>query len=125
MSANSGDLSHGPSNGNVTNGLKINISGAAALKPTEIALEQIAGKKRSKFWVYAVEPIPGPAPPPPDPAEEWLRHSSTPVETNGRADYSNGNGDRHSTPPRPKHANGKKMDYDRSLEGSLSPLDSA
>ncbi|KAF8899001.1 hypothetical protein BD779DRAFT_1607614 [Infundibulicybe gibba] len=39
--------------------LKIKVSGAAALKPTEIALEQIAGKKRSKFWVYAVEPVAG------------------------------------------------------------------
>ncbi|PPQ99551.1 hypothetical protein CVT24_005339 [Panaeolus cyanescens] len=40
------------------NGVKVKTSGAAALKPTEIAMEQIAGKKRSKFWVYAVEPIP-------------------------------------------------------------------
>ena len=33
-------------------------SGAAAIKPTEVALEQVAGRKRSKFWYYAVEPIP-------------------------------------------------------------------
>lgn len=26
-------------------------------------MEQIAGKKRSKFWVYAVEPIPSSEPP--------------------------------------------------------------
>lgn len=41
----------------VANGVRVKTSGAAALKPTEIALEQIAGKKRSKFWVYAVEPV--------------------------------------------------------------------
>ncbi|KAF9056122.1 hypothetical protein BJ165DRAFT_1431032 [Panaeolus papilionaceus] len=46
-----------------TNGVKIKASGAAALKPTEIAMEQIAGKKRSKFWVYAVEPVPSSEPP--------------------------------------------------------------
>lgn len=31
--------------------------GAAAIKPTEVAMEQIAGRKRSKFWYYAVEPV--------------------------------------------------------------------
>lgn len=39
-----------------TNGVKVKASGAAALKATEVAVEQIAGKKKSKFWVYAVEP---------------------------------------------------------------------
>lgn len=34
---------------------------AAAVKPTEIAMEQVAGKKKSKFWFYAVEPAPTPA----------------------------------------------------------------
>lgn len=48
-----------PSNNGVTNGVKVKKSGAAALKPTEVAVEQIAGKKKSKFWVYAVEPAPG------------------------------------------------------------------
>ncbi|KAF5311898.1 hypothetical protein D9619_002860 [Psilocybe cf. subviscida] len=42
----------------IQNGVRVKASGAAALKPTEIAMEQIAGKKKSKFWVYAVEPIP-------------------------------------------------------------------
>lgn len=31
-------------------------SGAAAVRPNEVAVEQIAGKKKSKFWFYAVEP---------------------------------------------------------------------
>jgi hypothetical protein len=36
--------------------VKVKATGAAALKPNEVAMEQIAGKKRSRFWVYAVEP---------------------------------------------------------------------
>ena len=50
----------------VANGVRVKTSGAAALKPTEIALEQIAGKKRSKFWVYAVEPVATAEPTPSD-----------------------------------------------------------
>jgi hypothetical protein len=29
---------------------------ATAVKPTEVAMEQVAGRKRSRFWYYAVEP---------------------------------------------------------------------
>lgn len=42
-----------------SSGLKLKIRGAAAVKPTEVAMDQIAGRKRSKFWFYAVEPAPG------------------------------------------------------------------
>ncbi|KAH8835490.1 hypothetical protein DL96DRAFT_1455720 [Flagelloscypha sp. PMI_526] len=35
--------------------------GAAALKSNEIAMETVGGKKKSKFWVYAVESV-GPGP---------------------------------------------------------------
>ncbi|KAK1232425.1 hypothetical protein PQX77_004455 [Marasmius sp. AFHP31] len=42
--------------------VKVKTTGAAALKPNEVAMEELDGKKRSKFWVYAVEPIPGAAP---------------------------------------------------------------
>jgi hypothetical protein len=41
--------------------VKVKATGAAALKPNEVAMEQIAGKKRSKFWVYAVEPSAAPS----------------------------------------------------------------
>jgi hypothetical protein len=37
-------------------GLKIKIQGAAAIRPTEVAIEQLKGKKKSKYWFYAVEP---------------------------------------------------------------------
>ncbi len=50
----------GSTNG-VQNGIKVKSTGAAALKPTEVAMEQVAGKKKSKYWVYAVEPVPGAA----------------------------------------------------------------
>jgi hypothetical protein len=39
------------------NGIKFKANGAAAVKPTETVVETVAGKKKSKFWVYAVEPI--------------------------------------------------------------------
>ncbi|TDL28009.1 hypothetical protein BD410DRAFT_713344 [Rickenella mellea] len=41
--------------------LQAKVTGAAAVKPNEIVLEQVAGKKKSKFWFYAVAP--GSAPP--------------------------------------------------------------
>ncbi|KAH9178763.1 hypothetical protein EDB89DRAFT_1928386 [Lactarius sanguifluus] len=45
--------------------LQVTHSGAAAVKPTEVAMEQVAGRKRSRFWYYAVEPVPAsPAVPP-------------------------------------------------------------
>lgn len=123
MSANSADvLSHsanGASDG-TGNGLKIKISGAAALKPTEIAMEQVAGKKKSKFWVYAVEPIPGTTQAGPGATEGHTNHS-TPSDMNGHGDHTN---DHHEGRYSPFHRNGNGTDYDRSLEGSLSPLDS-
>jgi len=37
---------------------QVKHSGAAVVKPTEVAMDQIAGRKKSRFWYYAVEPIP-------------------------------------------------------------------
>lgn len=54
-SAQSSDAPVGDNVG-VANGVRVKTTGAAALKPSEVAMEQIAGKKKSKFWVYAVEP---------------------------------------------------------------------
>jgi len=122
MSANSAEAGPASTNGGVQNGLKLKKSGAAALKPTEIALEEIAGKKRSKFWVYAVEPIPNA--PQTATTGEPLRNGATPFEINGHGGHSNGNGTYHYTPSPPRNENGRNMDFDRSLEGSLSPLDS-
>ena len=37
---------------------KPKMNDATAVKPNEIAMEQVGRKKKSKFWFYAVEPIP-------------------------------------------------------------------
>ena len=42
---------------NVEKALQVKPSGAAAIKPTEVAMEQIGGRKKSRFWYYAVEPV--------------------------------------------------------------------
>lgn len=104
----------------VSNGVRVKASGAAALKPTEIALEQIAGKKRSKFWVYAVEPIPDAQPslavPPSNPSTQNgdYQHEHDP-EVNGN--YTNGT-------PRSADTNGQPntRDRERSPGRSFSPM---
>ncbi|KAJ7492443.1 hypothetical protein FB451DRAFT_1218323 [Mycena latifolia] len=121
MSTGSVDAASTASAG-VKNGLKLKTSGAAALKPTEIALEQIAGKKRSKFWVYAVEPIPGaePAPPPPDPANGGSSAGDSQMsDTNGHDSDME-----IDSPPALGKGNGRE-EFERSLDGSLSPLESS
>jgi len=122
VSVNSAETPPTTTNG-TANGLKIKVSGAAALKPTEIALESIAGKKRSKFWVYAVEPIPGAVPLPTNTAPESEIHgrASPGDKPNGNGN-GNGNSTNHYTStPEPSDYD---MDNGRSHEVTLSPLDS-
>lgn len=120
MSTGSVDAASTASHG-AKNGLKLKNSGAAALKPTEIALEQIAGKKRSKFWVYAVEPVSGAEPaPPPDPAN-GASSAGDGSEMNGHESDM----EIDSPPSGPGKGNGNGREFDRSLDGSLSPLNSA
>ena len=47
------------------NNIKLKVNGAAAVRPTETVVETVAGKKKSKFWVYAVEPLAAPESHPP------------------------------------------------------------
>ena len=96
-----------------TNGVRIKTVGAAALKPTEIALEQIAGKKRSKFWVYAVEPIPG-APP----SEPSVANEEALSDVNG---HVSNNGNKSSRSPE-ANCLPNEPEYDRRLERSSSPM---
>ncbi|KAH9937290.1 uncharacterized protein B0H18DRAFT_969961 [Fomitopsis serialis] len=89
----------------------------AVIKPTETAVEAVPGKKKSKFWYYAVEPIPGaPASAAPPPAAQVsLQDSGEDVPMNGLHldDYSEAS--RES-------AGSEDVDiYRRSIEGSLSP----
>ena len=41
------------------NHMRLKATGAAALKPTEMAVEAVEGKKKGKYWFYAIEPING------------------------------------------------------------------
>lgn len=112
-STHSNDLVPLDNNG-ASNGVRVKSVGAAALKPTEIALEQIAGKKRSKFWVYAVEPIPG-APPLSEPS---LSNEEGLSDVNGRV---TNNGNKSSRSPE-ANCLPNQRDYDTDLEGSVSSL---
>lgn len=71
----------------VSNGVRVKTSGAAALKPTEVAMEQIAGRKKSKFWVYAVEPTSEPEKPP----SSSYEISAPPINGHSSADDWDGN----------------------------------
>lgn len=85
----------------------------AKVKPTEIAMEQIPGKKKSKFWFYAVEPRPGHVLPPPSDTDPLSSSNGagTPIHLqNGSGGDMNGHGSTTS------------MDIDDDLDGSLSPV---
>ncbi|KAJ6621174.1 hypothetical protein B0H10DRAFT_2163282 [Mycena sp. CBHHK59/15] len=108
MSTGSVDAASATSHG-AKNGLKLKTSGAAALKPTEIALEQIAGKNAPKSTS-----------PPPDPVNaESSTGDSHMSEMNGH----DSDMEIDSPPPSPGIGNGRELD--RTLDGSLSPLNSA
>jgi len=63
--------------------------GAAAVKPSETAVEQVAGRKRSKFWYYAVEPVA-----PPSNSATPSSMQSMDIDANGSATngFHNGHG---------------------------------
>jgi hypothetical protein len=46
------------SDGHSSKGTGPSKDSASALKPTEFAAEKLNGRKKSKFWYYAVEPVP-------------------------------------------------------------------
>lgn len=48
----------GYSDGHSSKGTGPSKDSAAALKPSELATEQVNGRKKSKFWYYAIEPAP-------------------------------------------------------------------
>ena len=47
------------SDGHSSKGTGPSKDSASALKPTEFATEQVNGRKKSKFWYYAIEPVSG------------------------------------------------------------------
>ncbi|KAJ3725554.1 hypothetical protein DFJ43DRAFT_1089096 [Lentinula guzmanii] len=91
----------GPSLINGNQSIKVKATGAAALKPTEFAAEQIAGRKKSKYWIYAVEPIPG----------------VVPASSDGQTNNDDG-----GVPSAELSANNGPMDIDLPTNRSLSPL---
>ena len=107
-----------------TKSLKLKTNGAAALKPTETVVEAVAGKKKSRFWVYAVEPIAPPqnvAPAPPTAGSDLQENagSSSFNGYHGQRGTSSvtDDGDRASSVE--VQTNGDT--YEKSMEGSLSP----
>lgn len=95
---------------------KAKVNGAAAVKPTEIAVEQLGGKKKSKFWFYAVEPISAPSDvlPPGGSGSTSLNG----YEYNG----DTGRSGTSSNTSLPTHGKGDAMDIDSQREFGLSPV---
>ncbi|KAG2062300.1 hypothetical protein BDR06DRAFT_946442 [Suillus hirtellus] len=95
---------------------KAKANGAAAVKPTEIAVEQLGGKKKSKFWFYAVEPISAPSDvlPPGGSGSTSLNG----YEYNG----DTGRSGTSSNTSLPTHGKGDAMDIDSQREFGLSPI---
>lgn len=133
ISTNSGEGRLGPPSQSGS-GLKIKINGAAALKPTETVVETVAGKKKSKFWYYAVEPILGTQLPTAVRAAPPLIVDDASVSSNG-AGPSSANGHGHGRGKGRIEINGSEYSsdipaiedldvYEKSIEGSLSPTSS-
>ncbi|EGN93156.1 hypothetical protein SERLA73DRAFT_190036 [Serpula lacrymans var. lacrymans S7.3] len=80
-------------------------------------MEQVAGRKKSKFWFYAVEPIQGPPGSGSSVLPNGTALSGVNGHHNGNADTS-GNGSYLSDAVQDSDV---AMDFRRSLEGSLSP----
>lgn len=95
---------------------KTKVNGAAAVKPTEIAVEQLGGKKKSKFWFYAVEPVSTPS--------SVLSPGGTASTSLNGHQHNGGTGlhgiSNNASPT--THDNGDVMDIDSRKESSLSPV---
>lgn len=108
--------SSGTPQGDSSNGKR---HGAASVKPSEVAVEQVGKKKKSKFWFYAVEPIPGAA----GVANGSMTNGADiTTEQNGHT-----NGGQVVPPDKEESApndltNGVDMIVEKTIEGSLSPV---
>ncbi|KAI6047940.1 hypothetical protein EDC04DRAFT_2555996 [Pisolithus marmoratus] len=99
-----------------TNGSsKPKTNGAAAVKPTEVAVEEVGGKKKSKFWFYAVEPVH----PPTTNGRTSAADSTALTTTNGH------HHDGDTGPPAPEdgqfatdNSHGEDMDLDNLIDDS-------
>ncbi|KAF9074803.1 hypothetical protein BDP27DRAFT_1315996 [Rhodocollybia butyracea] len=121
----------GPSNTSNDHPLKLKKTSAAALKPNEFPLEQVAGRKKSKYWIYAVEPIAGAAPPAnstPINKDTDSAFDAMQVDIPGNdsvspsASGSNTNVDSGVDIPASPSPRVQPSEFDRSMAGSLSPI---
>jgi hypothetical protein len=113
----SGRHSSGTPLGDVGSAKIPKVHGAASVKPTEIIMEQIRGKKRSKFWFYAVEPIPGV----PDNGSTAPANGAGSSKLNGHTNHGHVESPDEDERLSSNSSSGVDMDIDRNLEGSLSP----
>ncbi|KAI0095098.1 hypothetical protein BDY19DRAFT_916277 [Irpex rosettiformis] len=106
--------------------IKLKSNGAAAIKPTETLVESVAGKKKSRFWVYAVEPVAVPEATEDEP-------SSMNVDIIESTESKRFNGYRDKTAASSVTDDGGRASveaetdgdaYAKSMEGSLSPASS-
>lgn len=112
-----------------TKNIKLKVNGAAAVKPTETVVESVAGKKKSKFWVYAVEPIAAPQVTP-----DHTSHADIDMEDASTTSPFNGYRDKTAASSVTDDADRASLaleevdvhedGYQKSLEGSLSPTSS-
>lgn len=84
-------------------------NGAAAVKDGEIVVEQVAGKKKSKFWYYAVEPVPGSTAPSSAPSNASEGSDIMIQDTNGDSTTPETNGGI------PAHENGLSVMHETSM----------
>ncbi|THH33443.1 hypothetical protein EUX98_g758 [Antrodiella citrinella] len=120
-STSSGDAQPSAASSSAGNSLKIKVGGAAAIKPTETAVEAIAGKKKSKFWFYAVEPVAGQSAAPTSvaPSTSTALGRDVHMADDLRNGFTTDDGDAELPPPSESNTNGDLAE--KSVERSLSP----
>lgn len=92
------------------------VDGAAAVKPNEIAVEQVGKKKKSKFWFYAVEPLPTPG------SNGWSGNTVLSAPNSHNCDGHLGPPGNSNGQCATDHDPGEQMGSGRRIDGSSSPL---
>lgn len=100
--------------------IKLKGTGAAALRPNEQVVDQIKGKKKSRFWVYAVEPAVE--------AAQKLEAEQAEAAADAAGGYENGESATSSVPPQTNGhgsssaaSDGMDVDAKRRSESPLTP----
>lgn len=80
----------------VVNGTSSKKNGLTSVRDNEVVVEQIPGKKKSKFWYYAVEPTAGPAPSSPAQSTGTENLDLNGLELNGKPEDDDGVNGHHN-----------------------------